>query len=103
MVKYLVTDDMLGLSGFYPKFVKKYASLDRIIEKAVKKYSKDIKLGKFPSSKNFFKWIKENVDSSKFSEKIIYIFKKNKIKIYFLFAIIIIFILSLPFFSQLSR
>ena len=49
----LVTDDMLGLSGFYPKFVKKYASLDRIIEKAVKKYSKDIKLGNFPSSKNF--------------------------------------------------
>ena len=44
---------MLGLSGFYPKFVKKYASLDRIIEKAVKKYSKDIKLGNFPSSKNF--------------------------------------------------
>ena len=23
----LVTDDMLGLSGFYPKFVKKYVSL----------------------------------------------------------------------------
>ena len=49
----LVTDDMLGLSGFYPKFVKKYVSMDRIIEKAVKKYSKDVKLGKFPSSKNF--------------------------------------------------
>ena len=49
----LVTDDMLGLSGFYPKFVKKYVSLNRIIEKAVKKYSKDIILGKFPSSKNF--------------------------------------------------
>ena len=25
----LVTDDMLGLSGFYPKFVKKYIYLDR--------------------------------------------------------------------------
>ena len=23
----LVTDDMLGLSGFYPKFVKKYVNL----------------------------------------------------------------------------
>ena len=33
----LVTDDMLGISGFYPKFVKKYVKLDRIIEKAVKK------------------------------------------------------------------
>ena len=26
----LVTDDMLGLSGFYPKFVKKYANLEKI-------------------------------------------------------------------------
>ena len=33
----LVTDDMLGFSGFYPKFVKKYINLNRIIEKAVKK------------------------------------------------------------------
>ena len=49
----LVTDDMLGLSGFYPKFVKKYARLDRIIEKAVKEYSKDVKFGKFPSPKNY--------------------------------------------------
>ncbi len=49
----LVTDDMLGLSGFYPKFVKKYISLDRIIEKAVKKYSRDVKLKRFPTKKNF--------------------------------------------------
>ena len=49
----LVTDDMLGISGFYPKFVKKYANLNNVIEKAVKKYSKDIKLNKFPTKKNF--------------------------------------------------
>ena len=49
----LVTDDMLGLSGFYPKFVKKYANLNRIIEKAVKKYTREVKLIKFPSTKNF--------------------------------------------------
>ena len=49
----LVTDDMLGLSGFYPKFVKKYANLNRIIEKAVKKYSREVKLSKFPKLKNF--------------------------------------------------
>ena len=49
----LVTDDMLGLSGFYPKFVKKYANLNRIIEKAVKKYTSDVKLNKFPSKKYF--------------------------------------------------
>ena len=49
----LVTDDMLGLSGFYPKFVKKYANLNRIIEKAIKKYTRDVKLKKFPSKKYF--------------------------------------------------
>ncbi len=49
----LVTDDMLGISGFYPKFVKKYVKLDRIIEKAVKKYTRDVKLNNFPSTKNF--------------------------------------------------
>ncbi len=49
----LVTDDMLGISGFYPKFVKKYANINRVIEKAVKKYTRDVKLSKFPSNKNF--------------------------------------------------
>ena len=49
----LVTDDMLGLSGFYPKFVKKYTNLNRTIEKAVKKYTRDVKKGKFPLKKNF--------------------------------------------------
>ena len=49
----LVTDDMLGLSGFYPKFVKKYTFLNRIIEKAVKKYTKEVKEISFPSKKNF--------------------------------------------------
>ncbi len=49
----LVTDDMLGISGFYPKFVKRYASLNRIIEKAVKKYTEDVKNKKFPLKKNF--------------------------------------------------
>ena len=49
----LVTDDMLGISGFYPKFVKKYANLNRIIEKAVKKYAREVKLQKFPKFKNF--------------------------------------------------
>ncbi len=50
----LVTDDMLGLSGFNPKFVKKYINLNRIIEKAVKKYTRDVKLKKFPTTKNNF-------------------------------------------------
>ena len=44
---------MLGLSGFYPKFVKKYVALNRIIEKAVKKYTREVKSKKFPSKKTF--------------------------------------------------
>ena len=43
---------MLGISGFYPKFVKKYVNLNRIIEKAIKKYVKDVTLKSFPT-KNF--------------------------------------------------
>ena len=49
----LVTDDMLGLSGFYPKFVKKYANLNSLIERAVKKYSKEVISKKFPNNKNY--------------------------------------------------
>ena len=50
----LVTDDLLGLSGFYPKFVKKYVNLEKIIDKAIKKYNKDVKLNRFPSNKYSF-------------------------------------------------
>ena len=49
----LVTDDMLGLSGFYPKFVKKYTNLNRAIEKAVKEYTRDVKLKLLPTKNNF--------------------------------------------------
>ena len=49
----LVTDDILGMSGFYPRFVKKFADLNSIIEKAVKKYTKEVKTRKFPKNKNF--------------------------------------------------
>ena len=51
----LVVDDMLGLSDSYPKFVKKYSNLKTIIENSVKKYVKDVKLRKFPSTKNVYK------------------------------------------------
>jgi len=50
----LVTDDMLGLSGFYPKFVKKFVNLNKIIEMGVKKYRKAILNNKFPNKKNTF-------------------------------------------------
>lgn len=51
----LVTDDMLGLSDFFPKFVKRYSNLKKIIEKSVKNYARDVKLRKFPSNKNVYK------------------------------------------------
>ena len=50
----LVTDDLLGMSGFYPKFVKKYANFENLISNAVKKFSKDVKSNKFPTNKNSF-------------------------------------------------
>ena len=50
----LVTDDMLGLSGFYPRFVKKFVRLNNIIEKGVQKYNKAVLTKKFPRKKNAF-------------------------------------------------
>tara|TARA_B100000029_G_scaffold43146_1_gene39994 strand:+ start:1169 stop:1948 length:780 start_codon:yes stop_codon:yes gene_type:complete len=51
----LVADDMLGLSNLTPKFVKQYINLKKIIEKYVKKYTEDIKLRRFPTSKNAYR------------------------------------------------
>ncbi len=50
----LVTDDMIGLSGFYPRFVKKYVKLNNVIEKGVQKYNKAVLNKKFPSKKNIY-------------------------------------------------
>ena len=51
----LVTDDMLGLSNFFPKFVKQYSNLGKVIEKCIKNYVKDVKMRKFPFIKNVYK------------------------------------------------
>ena len=51
----LVIDDMLGLSDYYPKFVKKYSNLKKIIDKCVKSYVKEVKARRFPSLKNVYK------------------------------------------------
>ena len=56
MDRFLVTDDILGMSNFYPKFVKRYSNINALIEKAVKKYCKEVKLNIFPSKKKFFVW-----------------------------------------------
>ena len=50
----LVTDDLIGLSGFYPKFVKKYLDLEKIIEKTIKRFKEDVRKGKFPKKTNTY-------------------------------------------------
>ena len=50
----LVTNDMLGLSDFFPKFVKRYSNLKKIINNSIKEYANDVKLRKFPSKKNVY-------------------------------------------------
>ena len=52
----LVLDDIIGLSNFYPRFVKKYSNVKVIIEKAVKKYCEDVKSKKFPSFQHVYKF-----------------------------------------------
>jgi len=52
----LVTDDMIGLSNFRPRFVKNYSNVKKIIEKSVKNYCSDVNRRRFPSSKNVYKF-----------------------------------------------
>jgi 3-methyl-2-oxobutanoate hydroxymethyltransferase len=51
----LVTDDVIGLSGFYPKFVKRYLNIKKTIENSVFRYYQEVKLKKFPTSKNVYR------------------------------------------------
>ena len=50
----LVLDDLIGLSGFYPKFVKKYISLDKILNKVIKKFRNDVIRNNFPKNSNAY-------------------------------------------------
>ena len=54
----LVVNDMLGLSSFSARFVKKYSNLKKIINISIKKYSQDVKHRRFPSLKNVYKFNK---------------------------------------------
>ena len=51
----LVTDDIIGLSNFRPRFVKKYFNIKKFIDKGVKNYCKEVKSRKFPSLLNVYK------------------------------------------------
>ena len=50
----LVTDDLLGLSGFYPKFVKKYLNLQKVLEKGIRQFKDDVIKDKFPKKMNAY-------------------------------------------------
>ncbi|MCL2792525.1 MAG: 3-methyl-2-oxobutanoate hydroxymethyltransferase [Spirochaetaceae bacterium] len=59
----LVFHDMVGLyKRFTPKFVKVYANVYDIIEKAIEEYVKDVKEGNFPEEKHSFTMKKEIID-----------------------------------------
>ena len=51
----LVIDDIIGISNFRPKFVKKYSNIGLIIEKSVKQYCQEVKKQKFPGIKYVYK------------------------------------------------
>jgi len=51
----LVVDDLIGLSGFYPKFVKRYLNLNKIISNAIKKYKTEVIKKKFPKISNSYR------------------------------------------------
>ena len=61
-----------------PKICKKYLNLNSLIEKAVKKYTRDVKMKRFPSIKNFFKWIKEKDKEIKLRDKLVYFLRAIK-------------------------
>ena len=46
----LVTPDMLGLTGFKPKFLKAYADLRKTITEAARAYTDDVREGRFPDA-----------------------------------------------------
>ena len=50
----LVVDDLIGLSGFYPRFVKRYLNSSKIINNAIKKYKMDVINKKFPKISNSY-------------------------------------------------
>ena len=50
----LVTDDLLGLSNFTPRFVKKYSNIKKMINKSVLRFRHDVINKNFPSRKNIY-------------------------------------------------
>ena len=51
----LVAEDLLGLTNFDAKFLKKYSNLGMIISRAFQKFSIDVVKRKYPKKKNIYK------------------------------------------------
>ena len=50
----LVTDDLLGLSNFSPRFIRRYFNIKKLINKSVLRYKHDVINKNFPSKKNIY-------------------------------------------------
>lgn len=51
----LVCNDLLGLdSRFQPRFVKRFASLEAVVQGAVKEYADEVRAGSFPTAEHAF-------------------------------------------------
>lgn len=58
----LVSDDVFGkFSDFTPKFARKYADLQMLIQNSAESYVKDVREGKFPSEEEVFKLSEEEL------------------------------------------
>ncbi|MEE2524752.1 3-methyl-2-oxobutanoate hydroxymethyltransferase [Hyphobacterium sp. HN65] len=56
----LVTQDMLGLFDWTPKFVRRYAQLSGVVEDAVKAYGADVKSRAFPAAAETYSFKPKN-------------------------------------------
>lgn len=61
----LVLHDLLGLSGFSPKFAKQYTDLKATIGDVLEKFRDEVKSGKFPTHDHAFEMEKKDLDDLK--------------------------------------
>lgn len=50
----LVTDDMIGLFDWTPKFVRRYGAVRELVSRAVQAYAADVRSGTFPNSAEMY-------------------------------------------------
>jgi 3-methyl-2-oxobutanoate hydroxymethyltransferase len=51
----LVTDDLVGMAGRVPKFVRRYANIGPLIGEAAEKYAQEVRRGAFPGEKEVYR------------------------------------------------